>query len=392
MKNTPSLVRAAGLFAAAVSAAALAGCADTGRESADASTTRPAAMSSSEPVQISPYGTTADGQKVSRYALTNAKGHSVEVIDFGGIVTAVNVPDKDGKLANVALHFDDLAGYEKPGPYFGATIGRYGNRIAGGKFDLNGQTYALATNNGPNSLHGGEKGFDKRLWEAQPVGDQKAAVRLHRLSPDGEEGYPSSLDVAVTITLTDDDHLHFDYEAKNTGGKDTVLNLTNHTYWNLNGAGNGTILDERLTLDCDKYLPVNDVQIPTGEEKAVKGTPFDFTTPHTIGERIADTGGGYDHNFIVNGKPGKLRDAAKVVDPRSGRVMSVRTTEPGVQLYTSNFLDATGAGNGYKKNAALCLETQHFPDAPNQPKFPSTTLRAGDTYKSTTVYEFSTQK
>ena len=373
----------------AVAVLLLAGCQGT---SGDPATTAPSQLNEMSRVAVSPYGTTADGRTVRQYRLTNANGASVDVIEFGGAVTAINMPDKHGKLANVALHYPDLATYELPGgPYLGATIGRYGNRIANATFDLEGKTYPLAANNGPNNLHGGPDGFDKRMWDATPVAG-KSAVRLHRVSPDGEEGFPSDLDVTITITLTDHNTLSFDYLAKNTGDKATVLSLTNHTYFNLAGEGNGDILGDVVTLNADKYLPTDDVQIPTGEQRPVNGTPFDFTTPHAIGERIGQTDGGYDHNFIINGKPGTLREAAKVVDPDSGRVMVCRTTEPGVQFYTGNSLNGTPSHGGYQKNAGLCLETQHYPDSPNQPDFPSTTLKPGHTYESTTVYEFTTQK
>lgn len=341
-----------------------------------------------------PFGKTADGQAAELYTLTNSHGMKVQITNYGGIVTRVEVPDRDGKLANVNLGFDNLEMYLKGHPYFGALIGRYGNRIAKGKFKLDGKEYTLAVNNGPNHLHGGLKGFDKAVWmvnrEVKSPGG--VGIELSHTSPDGDEGYPGKFDVTVVYTLTDDNELKIDYTAKTD--KATVFNLTNHCYWNLAGAGNGNVLKQELTLTGDKYLPVDSTAIPLGEEKSVAGTPMDFRKPTVIGSRIAQVeGGGYDHCYVVNGYDGKtLRPAAKVYDPASGRVMEILTTEPGIQFYTGNFLgdDAQNANAG--KHGALCLETQHYPDSPNQPNFPTTVLKPGETYQSTTVHRFSVEK
>jgi aldose 1-epimerase len=345
-------------------------------------------------VKTDQYGTLPDGKPVTRYRLTNANGVSVAIINYGGIITEVNVPDRDGKLANVTLGFDKLDGYLGPDPYFGALVGRYGNRIAKGQFTLDGKTYDLAKNNGPNHLHGGKVGFNERPWKAQQIQTPAGVgVQLTLVSPDGDEGYPGELTATVVYTLNDQNELQIDYYAETT--KATPVNLTNHAYWNLAGEGNGTILDETLTLYCDKYLPVNDTLIPTGELKSVKGTPMDFTTPHKIGERIEQAGGdpvGYDHCYVVNGKPGTLRPAAKVVDEKSGRVMEVSTTEPGIQFYTGNFLNGEPANGGYPKNGGLCLEAQVFPNSPNTPSFPNSILKPGETYRQTTVHKFSVAK
>jgi aldose 1-epimerase len=343
-------------------------------------------------VTKAPFGKTADGQEVELYTLTNSKGMTVKITDYGAIVTSVEVPDRDGKTANVNLGFDNLDQYLKGHPYFGAIIGRYGNRIAGGKFTLDGKEYTLAVNNGPNHLHGGLKGFDKVVWKVSEVKkpDSVALVMTHS-SPDGDEGYPGKFDVTVTYTLTDDNELKIDYAAKTDAP--TVYNLTNHCYWNLAGAGSGDVLKQVATITGDKYLPVNDVSIPLGEEKDVAGTPMDFRKPTAIGAHIAEVaGGGYDHCYVVNGYDGKsLRPAAKVHDPVSGRVMEILTTEPGIQFYTGNGLgdDAGSAHAG--KHGAFCLETQHYPDSPNQPSFPTTVLKPGEEYKSTTVHRFSVE-
>ena len=339
-------------------------------------------------VQSHPLGTTADGHAVTRYTLTNANGLSAEVMNLGASLLRVFVPDRDGKLDNITLHFRDLHRYETQGPYFGATVGRFANRIAGATFALDGQAHTLPANDSANTLHGGRKGFDKHLWQAQPL-DGQAAVEFSRTSDDGEEGFPSRLDVAVTYTLTDENELRLDYTAKNAGDKATVVNLTNHAYWNLGGGGD--VLGDVLTLRCDRYLPVGDGLIPTGEMRPVDGTPFDFREPQTVGGRIGEIEGGYDHCYLVAGADGTLRECARVRDPASGRAMTILTTEPAVQLYTGNFLDGTDASGGHGKNAALCLETQHLPDSPNRPEFPSTVLAAGDTFESTTVHCFTVE-
>lgn len=342
-------------------------------------------------IQSEPFGKTPDGEDVVSYSLTNRNGMRVGLINLGATVTAVNVPDKDGKTANVTLGFNDLDGYLANAPYFGGICGRYSNRIANGKFTLDGETYQLATNNAPSHLHGGKVGFNKRVWQHEQIKSADAVgVKFTYVSPDGEESYPGNLTVRVTYSLNDANELKIDYEA--TTDKATVLNLTNHCYWNLSGGDQATILDTELTLTCDKYLPVDEAGIPTGELVAVAGTPMDFTTPHNIGERITEPvngNGGYDHCWVVNGKIGELRPAAKVVEPKSGRVMEILTTEPGIQFYTGNFLTGTPETGNAVKHGALCLEAQHFPDSPNQPEFPTTVLKPGEVYKQTTVHRFS---
>jgi len=346
-------------------------------------------------IEQKPFGKTKDGKDVSVFTLINGHGVKVRLIDYGATLISVEAPDKAGKTANITLGFPTLAGYLERHPYFGSTVGRYGNRIAGGKFKLDGKEYSLATNNGPNHLHGGIKGFDAVMWKAEVLKGRDSAVRFTYTSPDGEEGYPGKLDVTVTYTLTHNNELKIDYEAKTD--KATVVNLTNHAYWNLAGAGSGTILKHVLTLAADKYLPIDDTSIPTGRLADVKGTPFDFTTPHAIGERIDEVKKdphktkGYDHCFVLRGQQGKLELAAKAKDPVSGRVMEIFTTEPGVQLYCGNFLGGGAGEGGYKQHEAFCLETQHYPDSPNQPSFPSTVLKPGETYRSTTVHKFSVE-
>ena len=346
--------------------------------------------------EVSDFGKTADGKAVKLHILRNTSGITVRMIDFGATVISVETPDKQGKSTNITLGFPSLNGYLQRHPYFGSTVGRFANRIAKGKFSLDGQAYTLATNNGPNHLHGGRQGFDAQLWDSEGVSDQNAVgVKFSRVSPDGEEGYPGTLRVTATYTLTRDNELRIDYEA--TTDKPTVVNLTNHTYWNMAGARNGDILKHELTLLADQYVPVDETSIPTGQLAAVKGTAFDFTEPHLIGERIAElkqpphTSKGYDHNYVLRSQTGMLALAARVREASSGRVMEVLTTEPGVQLYCGNFLDGSALGNGYKQHDAFCLETQHYPDSPNQPQFPSTTLRPGQTFRSTTVYRFAVQ-
>ena len=347
-----------------------------------------------------PWGKTAGGNAVAIYTLTNAHGAEARITNYGGIVVSLKVPDKHGKLGDVVLGFDNIEGYEKHSPYFGALIGRYGNRIAKGKFSLDGADYTLAVNNGPNSLHGGKVGFDKVVWtakEVHPTGG--VGLALHHVSKDGDEGYPGTLTVDVTYTLTDDNALKIDYTA--TTDKDTVVNLTNHSYFNLNGAGNGDILHHVAMINADKFTPIDATSIPTGKLESVAGTPFDFRHPTAIGKRIAahdpqiKNGGGYDHNYVLNKTGGHATAlAARVSSPESGRVMTVTTDQPGVQFYTGNFLDGTFAGKGghiYKKRFAFCLETQHFPDSPNQPSFPTTELKAGEKLHSTTTYKFTTE-
>ena len=346
-------------------------------------------------VQKEIFGKLPDGTPVELFTLTNARGLVARVTSLGAGLVSMRVPDRNGVLADVTLGFDTLDGYLGKHPHFGVTTGRYANRIAKGRFTLDGKTYSLATNNGANHLHGGPKAFDKYVWRAEPIGE-KNAIRFTHTSPDGDEGYPGMLRVAVTYSLTDADELRFDYEA--TTDKPTVLNLTNHAYWNLAGAGAGTgdILGHELTIHASHYVPVDAGGIPTGGTRAVAPGPMDFTRPKLIARDFAQltgTPGGYDHTYCIeHSHPGALTLAAEVTDPASGRTMSVSTTEPGVQFYTGNFLDGTVTGKGgrvYKKNHGFCLETQHYPDSPNQPDFPSTVLRPGQTFRSTTVQRFS---
>ena len=350
-------------------------------------------------IQRSEFGKTPDGAAVDLYTLTNRNGVVAKVTNLGGIVTELWVPDKDGNKANVVLGFNKLEQYTDGHPYFGAICGRVANRIKAGRFKLDGEEHKLATNNGPNHLHGGVRGFDKMVWQAESKETRDGpALRLTYLSPDGEEGYPGNLTSVVTYTLTNDDELRIDYEA--TTDKPTIVNLTNHSYFNLAGEGSGTILGHELTLNADRYTPVDKTGIPTGQVAPVKGTVLDFTRPTPIGERIEEAaaqppGGGYDHNFVINGGgKGDLVPAARVRDPVSGRVMEVHTTEPGVQLYTGNYLDASEvgpSGHPYEKHAGFCLEAQHYPDSINQPDFPSIVLRPGQTYRQTTVHRFSAE-
>jgi aldose 1-epimerase len=364
------------------------------RQATPATTASPAAGQN----QGTPFGEAFD-EPVERYILANTSGLGITVLTYGGIIQSIYVPDKDGNTLDVALGFSNVQDYVDKSPYFGALIGRYGNRIAKGTFELNGKTYTLAINNDPNSLHGGKRGFDKRIWKASNVSD--TGITLSYTSPDGEEGYPGTLDVTVTYTLTDDNAIKIDYEA--TTDATTVLNLTNHSYFNLSGEGSSAIYDHELELKCSNYTPVDETLIPTGEISPVAGTAFDFTTAKPIGQSIRDTssqqiafGRGYDHNFVVD-RPSaddtSLISIAKVTSPSTGVVMEVETTEPGVQFYTGNFLDGTISGKtskAYRQGDAFCLETQHFPDSPNHPDFPTTTLEPGDTYTSTTIYRFST--
>jgi aldose 1-epimerase len=352
-------------------------------------------------VTVEPFGETADGQAVELYTLTNANGMVVSVMTYGGIVQKVLVPDRDGNLTNVTLGFDSLDKYIAGSPYFGSITGRYANRIARGTFVLDGVTYRLALNNGENTLHGGLVGFDKVVWDAKDTsGPDGPSITLSRTSPDGEEGYPGNLAVEVVYTLTNNNELRFDYHA--TTDAPTIINLTNHSYWNLAGEGTGAINDHQLQLNASSYTPIDATLIPTGEIAPVAGTPFDFTTPYAIGERIRDDneqlkfGRGYDHNFVLDrASPDdeSLIVAAVLTDPSSGRVLTISTTEPGIQFYSGNFLDGTlygTSGHAYRQGDGLALETQHFPDSPNHANFPSTELRPGEDYATTTVYAFST--
>lgn len=343
-----------------------------------------------------PFGTTPAGEAVDLITLTNARGMKVRVMTYGAIIVSLEVPDRDGALGDVVLGFDSLAGYLGSSPYFGAVVGRYANRIAKGRFTLDGTEYRLATNNGPNHLHGGVRGFDKVVWAAEPFqSDSGVGVILRHVSPDGDEGYPGRLEARVTYTLTDRNELAIDYEA--TTDRATPVNLSQHSYFNL--AGTGDILGHELMLAADRYTPVDSTLMPTGELAPVAGTPFDFRQPHRIGERIGDDhpqlryGGGYDHNFVLR-RPTPdtgLALAARLTDPASGRTLEIRTTEPGIQFYSGNFLDGTLTGKGgtvYRHRTGLCLETQHFPDSPNHPDFPSTILEPGQVYRSRTVWAF----
>ncbi len=341
-------------------------------------------------VQTETFGKMPDGKQVDLHTLINPNGLRAKITNYGAILVSMEVPDRDGKMADVVLGFDTLDGYLGEHPYLGAIVGRYANRIAKGKFVLNGVEYKLAVNNGPNHLHGGIKGFDKVLWKLEDIKAEsdKAFVKLSYLSADGEEGYPGNLACSVTYTLTKDDELKISYEAKTD--KTTVINLTNHAYWNLAGQGNGDVLGHELMLNADKFTPVDKDLIPTGEIKPVKDSPMDFTRPMAIGSRINQVGMGYDHNYVLNSGGGKLDLAARVYEPNSGRVMEILTTEPGVQLYTANWLGGSGkSGKAYKKHYAFCLETQHFPDSPNKPEFPSVVLKPDQKYSTATVHKFS---
>jgi aldose 1-epimerase len=343
------------------------------------------------------FGNMPDGTPVDRYTLTNANGVEMKVITYGGIVTSLKTPDRNGQLGDIVLGFDNLQGYLDKPPYFGALIGRYGNRIGNAQFTLNGKTYNLPKNDGDNTLHGGVKGFDKVVWKARPLPvSNGSALELTYVSKDGEEGFPGTLTVRVVYTLNNQNEWRIDYTA--TTDKATVVNLTQHSYFNLAAGAAPNDLGHELYLNADRFTPVAKGLIPTGELKAVKGTPMDFTKPMAIGAHIDDNydqlqlGGGFDHNWVLNKTGNGMTLAARVVEPTSGRVLEVSTTEPGIQFYAGNFLDGTITGKGgkvYVKRYGFCLETQHFPDSPNKPSFPTTTLKPGQTYRTTTVYKFS---
>jgi aldose 1-epimerase len=377
---------------AAVSALALALLAGCASNSCCHSGGAPAA---SPAVSKSPYGQ-VDGQAVDLYTLRNAKGAMARIMTYGGIVQSLQVPDKDGKLVDVVLGYDTLDGYVTNNPYFGALIGRYGNRIGAGKFSLNGKTYTLATNNGSNHLHGGLKGFDKRIWAARPVKwDKGAALHLTYRSADMEEGYPGNLDVTAVYVLTDENELKVLFTAKTD--KDTIANLTHHSYFNLSGGG--TILDHLCYINADRTTPVDSGLITTGEMKDVTGTPFDFRAPTTIGARINDPdtvlqyGPGYDHNWVINQKnPGEVTLQARVTSPKTGITMEVLSDEPCLQFYAGNFLDGTIRGKGgqtYERRNGFCMEPQHAPDSPNKPHWPSVVLKPGQTFRNKIVYRFT---
>jgi aldose 1-epimerase len=370
--------------------AALTGC--SGRSSGEE--TQTTTTVNNMDIRKEHWGRDEDGFAVDLYTLTNDKGMTVKITNFGGIVTSIVTLDRDGKPGNVVLGYDNLEDYLKGTPYFGALIGRYGNRIAKGKFTLDGQEYTLATNNGPNHLHGGVKGFDKVLWEAEEVRtDSGVGLRLTYVSPDGEEGYPGTLTATVTYTLTDDNGLRIDYDARTD--QKTPVNLTNHSYFNLAAGEADNALQHELKVMAERFVPVDETQIPTGELKEVKGTPMDFTQATAIGDRIGQVEGGYDHTYVLQNQDESLSLAATVYEPVSGRYMEVYTTQPGIQFYSGNFLDGSLTGRGdkvYKKHYGFCLETQHFPDSPNQPDFPSTILEPGEVYYHTTIYKFSTRE
>ena len=347
-----------------------------------------------------PFGT-KEGTPVELYTLRNTKGMEARITNYGGIVVSLKVPDRTGKFGDVVLGFDGLDGYLSPAytksnPYFGALIGRYGNRIGKARFTLGGKEYKLAANNGVNHLHGGVKGYDKVLWEARPLSGEEPALELHYLSKDGEEGYPGNLDVKAVYTVTNENGLKVEFTA--TTDKETVVNLTHHSYFNL--AGKGDILGHEVMINSDKTTPVDSGLIPTGELRPVKGTPFDFNTPTAIGARIGQDdeqlkfGKGYDHNWVINKSEGDLALMARVYEPTSGRILEVLSTEPALQFYSGNFLDGTLTGKGgwvYQFRNGFCMEPQHYPDSPNEPKFPSTVLKPGETYRNTIIYRFNTR-
>lgn len=372
------------------------GCRETPKE------TSPEAVEASAPpsreIESQSFGSLSDGQDVTLYTLRNDSGMELSFMDYGGIITRWTAPDAEGNYTDVVLGFDNLTAYLEGNPFFGALVGRYGNRIARGEFSLDGQTYSLAKNNGENHLHGGEQGFDKVMWQvARGEADNGSSVELTYRSPDGEEGYPGNLDVTVTYTLTDAGELDIRYQA--TTDAPTIVNLTQHTYFNLSGNFSEPITDHVLTLQADAFLPVDAGLIPTGEIRPVTGTPFDFTEPKAIGadidadNRQIEIGGGYDHCWVLNNPEAGFRKVATVVHPGSGRKLEVHTDEPGVQFYTGNFLNGTlpaKGGGTYGRRSGFCLETQHYPDSPNQPEFPSVRLDPGQTYTSRTLFKLTT--
>jgi aldose 1-epimerase len=350
-------------------------------------------------VQKAPFGKTADGKAVEIYTLTNKNGLEARIMTYGATLVSLEVPDRSGHLADVVLGFDSVSPYVTGVPFYGATIGRFANRIAGARFTLDGKAYDITKNDGPNSLHGG-RGFDKRLWTAAPFEDKQGpGIKLTYVSADGEEGYPGQVTVHVTYQLRNDNDLSVEYDAVTT--KPTTINLTNHSYFNLSGNPEKTILDEKLMIAADKFTPVNATLIPTGELRSVKGTPFDFSKPTVIGTHINDDdeqvrfARGFDDNWVLNkSRPDAMTLAAVLSDPSTGRMMDIRTTEPGIQFYSGNFMDGKPAGKGtvFKYRTGLTLETQHYPDSPNQPKFPNTILRPGQTFHSRTDFIFKTTK
>jgi aldose 1-epimerase len=361
----------------------------------------PGGKTSAPTIARTRFGTAPDGSPLDIFTIANTSGMEVRTMPYGAIIVSIRIPDRTGQPGDVVLGFDAFQDYiTKQPPYFGAVVGRYGNRIAKGQFTLDGTLYHLATNNGPNHLHGGVRGFDKAMWGADPFErDGTAGVTYTLTSRDGEEGYPGTLHAKVTYTLTSANELRVDYEA--TTDKATPVNLTQHSYFNLGGEGSGDILRDVLTIDADRFTPVDDTLIPTGELAPVAGTPFDFRAPTAIGARIAANdpqlrhGNGYDHNWVLNRSGAGLVHAARLEDPRSGRTLDIATTEPGLQFYSGNFLDGTihgKSGDVYARRSGLCLETQHFPDSPNHPAFPSTIVRPGAPYRSQTVFSFGIAK
>jgi len=344
-------------------------------------------------VSTSDFGTLPDGTQITKFTIDNGSGVVMEMINYGAIMTSLKTPDKNGESANINAGFDNLESYLGGTPYFGATVGRYANRIAGGKFKIGETEYSLATNNGPNSLHGGKVGFDKKVWKSEVIETEKeAGVKFTYVSPAGEEGYPGELTTTATYSLNMDGELKIDLSA--TTDATTVVNLTNHSYWNLAGIRSGKVYDHVLQLEADYYLSVNDNLIPTGERTSVKGNAFDFTSPKPIGQDIEATGGdptGYDHCYVLRNQDGTLALAATVKSPASGRVMEVWTTQPGIQFYTGNFLNGSEGNAGIQRHEAFCLETQHYPDSPNQTAFPSVLLQPGETYREVTVHKYSVE-
>ncbi|MFW6006840.1 MAG: aldose epimerase family protein [Bacillota bacterium] len=348
-------------------------------------------------ISFTTFGSTKKGEMVNLYTLVNKNGIKVDITNYGGLIIRLFVPDREGRLNDIALGYNTLEEYIEDSPYFGAVVGRYGNRIAGARFELDGKTYELPETEGNNHLHGGIEGFDKKVWEPTPyIKEGNPGLSLSYLSEDGEEGYPGNLEVTVDYCLTENNSLKIEYKA--VTDKATPINLTQHSYFNLKGEGRGDIYNHILKVNADEYLPLNEEQLPTGEISSVKGTPLDFTTPQEIGERIDEDfkilniGGGYDLNYVINKeKENEMVEAAEVYEPVSGREMKVKTTEPGVQLYTANNLEGMKGKSGrpYKKHHAICLETQHYPDSPNHDNFPSTILRPGENYQTVTEYQFS---
>ncbi len=381
------------VIVASLFAACLLGCASA----TDSAGNSPSVTSGSQ-ISRQSFGKSPDGKAVDLFTLRNKNGVEVRIMNYGGIVTSFVAPDRNGNMGDVVLGYDNLEGYLKASPFFGAMVGRYGNRIAGAKFTLDGKQYKLAANNNGNALHGGLKGFDKVVWDAKTVGGPRgASLELHYLSKDGEEGYPGNLDVTAVYTLTEDNGLRLDYTA--TTDKDTVVNLTQHSYFNL--AGKGEVLNHEVMIDADRFTPVDSTPIPTGELRPVQGTPFDFRKPMAIGARINQDdeqlkfGKGYDQNWVINRKGNELKVIARVSEPTTGRVLEVLSTQPGMQFYTGNHLDGSITGKGgrvYTARSGFCMEPQHFPDSPNHPEFPSVVLKPGQTYRQTIEYRLTVKK